>query len=365
MYFVGFVTCENRDNRDENDQREIPLAVAKDALVFMAVGDDFKIPVAYFLLAGLRSDERSALTKLVIEKINNTGARVTSLTMDGLKANIAVAKKLGADFENDKPFFFPNPENRTDKVYTIWDPPHMMKLARGCFGDHQLYYENTPLKWNLIVELHEMQKKRNLNLGNKLTDLHINFHQNPMNVRVAAETMSLSIADNLDQLDQDKYVQFINCERTSEYIRIINNSFDISNSKPKTSKKDYKYKKPISNTNSEEVFAYFKFAKQYFKALEIDVWNREKTTVKRMKAMNSQSSTPFFGIYHNMIAMEGLYNDFVLNGPLTELFTFRFSQDHLETWFSAVRSRLGMFYSYPCVEVGTLTMFANNTMSYN
>lgn len=74
--FEGFVTCMDNEN-NENSQG---LPVAKNALVFMAIGDDFKIAVAYFLLTGLNALGRAALTQLVIRSVNETGAKVVSLT---------------------------------------------------------------------------------------------------------------------------------------------------------------------------------------------------------------------------------------------------------------------------------------------
>lgn len=82
--FVGFATCENQCNAEdtlaeENAENKGPPE-AKNAFVFMVVGDDFKIPVSYFFLNGLNSYERASLTHLVIENVNETGAKVMSLT---------------------------------------------------------------------------------------------------------------------------------------------------------------------------------------------------------------------------------------------------------------------------------------------
>lgn len=62
----------------------------------------------------------------------------------------------------------------------------------------------------------------------------------------------------------------------------------------------------------------------------------------RKLAIKSSKFTPFFGYLNNLTALEGIYTDYVLNGPLKEFHSFMFSQDHLETWFSRVRSSLGM-----------------------
>lgn len=126
----------------------------------------------------MNSKNRAALTQIAIEHVNNAGARVISLTGDGLIANIAMTKDLGADFDKDQPYF-PSPTNPEEKIYVIWDPPHMLKLARGCLKSHQLYHETIPMHWNYIESLHDMQKKHNFNLGNKLTQMHVDFHVRP------------------------------------------------------------------------------------------------------------------------------------------------------------------------------------------
>lgn len=67
-----------------NTKSKKKLPTCKEALVFMAVGPDFKIPVAYFFLNGLQAIDRAALTLEVIKALDNTGAVVVSLTGDGL-----------------------------------------------------------------------------------------------------------------------------------------------------------------------------------------------------------------------------------------------------------------------------------------
>lgn len=74
--FIGYATCENQCTVPENEGP----AEAKNALVFMVVGDDFKIPIAYFLLNGLNAYERAAMTQMIIKETNETGAKVISLT---------------------------------------------------------------------------------------------------------------------------------------------------------------------------------------------------------------------------------------------------------------------------------------------
>lgn len=343
--FTGFVSCENKRKTKKKCKKKKNanhLDVAKDALVFMCVGEDFKIAVAYFFLCGLEAEDRAALTQEVIRNVNGTGAKIMSLTADGTITNISCVKCLGVNFKDDEPFF-KSPTSPHYKIYFLLDAPHMLKLARGCFATHQLYYEGKKICWSYVKELHNLQKKRNFNLGNKLTNLHIEYHLKPMNVKLAAQTMSNSTAHCIDQLREDNYAAFQNSYETTEFIRHVNNVFDICNVRnvnvdnPPTG-----YKQPICESNAVELFQYFEVAKKYFKSIEIDEVNAKTESVKRKLAINSRSMTPFLGMVHNLTALQGLFNDYVnFSGQIDALYSYKFSQDHLETWFSCVRRGVG------------------------
>lgn len=361
--FSGFASCENRcKNRNEKEDH---LDIAKDVLVYMVVGADFKIPVAYFPLCGLRSLERAALTQDVIRHVNETGARVISLTGDGLISNIAVIKHLGVKFDEDKTYF-KSPTNPEDKIYAILDPPHMLKLFRGCLAKHILYSDDKPIRWDYIVELHKMQMKKNINLGNKLSNQHINYGTRPMNVRLAAETMSRSVTYGIDHFREDNYEQFRDSEKTTEFIKNVKNTFDICNVRASqignTDHMNSFHKRPICVSTAEDLLEYFHEAIAYFKSIQIDeVYENKKNNIKRYTrklAIQSKSFTPFFGTVCNLFSFEGLYKDHVLNGQLEALYTFQFSQDHLETWFSCVRRGLGRHKFQECFRLFELSFIS-------
>lgn len=232
------------------------------------------------------------------------------------------------------------------------DPPHMLKLMRGCLKHHNLYHKGALMNWNYIKSLHEMQKTRNINLGNKLTDMHINFEARPMNVRLAGQTINHAVADGIDQLRIDGYEEFKNSEKTAEHLRIVKNCFDVMNFKPNISGAGNNFKIPMNQHNASKIFALFEQAKTYFESIEIDQATtrkvvgkdgkkEKKTTWCKKLAIQSRNFTPFFGFSSNCSAFQALYEDYVVNGELEELHTFWFCQDHLETWFSSVRSRSG------------------------
>lgn len=346
--FIGFSTITNASEQGTDQE----LKVSKDALVFMAVGPDFKIPVAYHLLAGLDSIDRAALTLEIIREIENIGARVISLTGDGLICNVDVGEILGAKYNEDKPYFF-SPTYPDQKIHIILDPPHMLKLVRKHFCQDKIYHGHQLVDWNHLRVLAEKQSSENFNLCNKLTDRHINWQQKPMNVRLAAETISKSVADAVKQLRNDGYDEFKDSEGTEEFIRYFNDAFDISNVSRKITSLNV-FKQPICAETEDDVFSFADKFQRYIKELE----HQMKT--KRVRVLQSQSvERGFFGFYHNFTSLKGIYEDLVKNGPLKEFFPFQFCQDHLENFFSLVRYQLYLLtfnhIQYPSVPLDPKT----------
>lgn len=325
--FVGFSTITNASEQDEENPP--PLKAAKDALVFMAVGSDFKVPIAYELLNGLESIDRAALTLKVIMEVEKVGPIVFSLTWDGLISNVTAATNLGAKFDEDKPYFY-SPTHNEQKIYIIFDPAHMLKLIRKHFCQDEIYSGNQLIDWNLLCVLAQRQSTENFNLYNKLSMQHINWHQMPMNVKLAAETISKSVADTLEQLKNDQYEEFKDCDGTIEFLRYFNDAFDILNFAEKNARIN-KYKQPICEETVEEIFSFAERFQQYIKRLELQL------TRKRVPILKSSAQRGFFGFYHNFTSLKGIFEDLVKEGPLEVFYPFQFSQDHLENFFSLVR----------------------------
>lgn len=251
-------------------EHEDALPLAKNVLVFMISGINkhFKVPVAYFLTNGLRTAERAALTQEVIIRVCQTGAVIACTTFDGLIANLSTARYLGADFENNKPYF-PDPTNEERKIFVISDPPHMLKLARNCFASKKIQVDGKFIRWELVESLENVQRVEGLNLGNKIKTTHLNWKADKMCVRLAAETLNESVADSIEQLCKDGRPEFEDSYVTTQFIRIINNLFDIMNSKK--NHEGNAFKKPFSSSTEEDFLNYFVFAEEYLKTLTTDL----------------------------------------------------------------------------------------------
>lgn len=113
--------------------------LAKNALVFMlvALNDDFRIPVGYFLISSLPGRYRANLLQLCLEKVYDVGICISSITFDEHSVNFAMCKTLGANFDVTLPQFelsIKHPVTQ-ERIFIFLDPSHWIKLLRNALGE--------------------------------------------------------------------------------------------------------------------------------------------------------------------------------------------------------------------------------------
>lgn len=144
---------------------------------------------------------------------------VRSITFDGAANNIGMAPYFGACLDitsdNFQPFFHHPVTNK--KIYLLPDPSHMLKNVRNSFGStsanknhsHLMYdNEGRKISWQYIQQLVDLQICEGLRAANKLTKRHVLFKENPMNVLLAAQTLSESTAAALEYLQSHDMKDF-------------------------------------------------------------------------------------------------------------------------------------------------------------
>lgn len=145
-----------------------------------------------------------------------------------------------------------------------------------------------------------------------------------MNVRLAAETFSNSVADAIEFLRQKGIEAFQGSEATVAFIRRINNIFDVLNSKDTNIA--ICFKRPISPETKDEYFKYFEESIKYIKSL--------KLSPEGKSILTTRSKTAFFSFNVCMTNFRSFYETYVEAGVLKHIPTFHFSQDHLELLFA-------------------------------
>lgn len=172
---------------------------------------------------------------ICLEVIHETGVTVVSVTFDGTATNFATCNKLGANLNNITKLqtHFPHPITH-ENVYIFLDICHMFNLIRNCFGTFKKFKTNEMaiIDWTFIEKLCNKQESDGLHAATRLRRRHLLWAKEKMKVSLAVQTLSKSVADALDFLNKDvQDEQFSNSEGTAKFCRLLNNVFDIFNSR--------------------------------------------------------------------------------------------------------------------------------------
>ena len=328
--FVGYVDL----GVELDDTASLPLA--NEALVFLIVclTDSWKMPVAYFLIAGLHGIERANLIKLCVTKLHDVGVDVVSLTFDGCSANCSAAQQLGVSFDVSNPQpTFENPCDPNSKICVFLDVCHMLKLMRNTLADKQILRDThgKVIMWEHIRKLHELQDKEGLLAANKLNERHVQWNRQKMKVKLAAQTLSSSVADSLFFCQNDLGLpEFSDCAGTIEFLRVIDHLFDVLNSRNPLAKG---YKAPLRLQNESCWRPFLMYACDYLRGLKLSNGQPVHQSLRKTGVISFVLSISSVCVLFDTLVRQ--------QATLHYLLTYKYSQDHLELFFSLVRSRGG------------------------
>lgn len=225
-----------------------------------------------------------------------------------------------------------------------------MKLIRNHFESKEvLLYKEDEIKWDFVKKLAELQDETGLHLANRLTKRHIEFRNSIMNVKLATQLLSRSVALAIKFCREElKLPEFVGSEATEKFIMTMNNMFDIFNSR---NLKAHGCKHPLFPGNKEEIFTVLKDAKDLMLNLSLKV-SRKRTFNDHEKSkklvtkcyvpvLKTQSFTGFLGVLICLESVQYLYKNLIDSSKLKYLTTYRISQDHIELFFGAVRMHGG------------------------
>lgn len=159
-------------------------------------------------------------------------------------------------------------------------------MVRNTLASKEVLYDDieNPIKFKYFENLAKFQESGDFHLANKLNKKHIMWFKNKMNVKLAAQTFSESCATAFEQLSEDGNPDFLGCDATVKFCRIINQTFDLLNSRNLFA---YGFKKPL-NIYTAEVF--FKFIDK-----TVDYLSKLKLTPNGRLLINTKVKTEFNG----------------------------------------------------------------------
>ena len=254
---------------------------------------------------------------MCIGKLFDVGVDVTALTSDGPPCNFSMMNHLGASLTlSNLDTSFPNPADPKKRVYVILDACHMLKLVRNSLGavGYLLDDNGEKIEWRYIVELQKLQEKEGVHLANKLRASHIRYESQKMKVKLAAQTFSSSVADAIEFCENTlKLEQFNGSGATVNFIRIVNNLFDVLNSRNPFGKG---YKAPLSVSNKSEWEPLLEKAFKYLSSI---------TTLEGISIYQTKKKTGFIGLLIDIASTRKLFHDLVETegAPLKYLLTYK------------------------------------------
>ena len=227
-----------------------------------------KIFILYNLIY-LVVSELASLVQTAIEKVNETGAVILSLTCDNPSVNHSMLNHLGANLSHKNLKCSLNCMNVLNiPIVATPDACHLMKLLRNCFGTYRVLKDKDgdTINWSYIEELEKIQFNEGFHLANKLRKKHVMWEKNKMSTVLALQVFSNSVADSLDFCrDVLKLKQFEGSKATSTFLRKFNDIFDILNSKSKFGKH---LKSPLTQ-NDQSFIDLFESTSQYIVGLRL------------------------------------------------------------------------------------------------
>ena len=109
-------------------------------------------------------------------------------------------------------------------VSVFLDACHMLKLVRNSIADKTSFIDGQGnyIRWRYVEELHKLQEREGLHLSNKLRGAHIAFFKKKMNVKLAAQLLSESVAKSLQFCLDEQISEFYGSEATVKFISVFN-----------------------------------------------------------------------------------------------------------------------------------------------
>ncbi|KAF6215970.1 hypothetical protein GE061_000308 [Apolygus lucorum] len=209
---------------------------AHHALVFMAVGlfYQWKQPLAYYFtpsnLGGLSLVE---ILRSVLSQCNSSGLLVKATICDGHSVNRKVYQLLGSS--SNQPWF----TCEGIKMFTLFDPPHLLKCTRNMFVKHDLSIQTDiylngqkatmTARWQDIIDAYDDDCLNLTRSMHKITRDHLEpKHQKSMKVNLAAQIFSRSVTATLETCVRHGILQQ-RASATAEVTRFFNDLFDSLN----------------------------------------------------------------------------------------------------------------------------------------
>eukprot|EP00069_Balaena_mysticetus_P010167 bmy_20586T0 len=313
------------------DADETPLASETVLLMAVGISGHWRTPLGYFFVNRASGYLQAQLLRLTIGKLSDIGITVLAVTSDATAHSVQMAKALGIHLDGDNmKCTFQHPSSSTQQIAYFFDSCHLLRLIRNAFQNFQsIRFINGTAHWQHVVELAALEEQELSNME-RIPRKLANLKNHILKMNCAAQLFSESVASALECLLSLGLPPFQNCIGTVQFLRLINNLFDIFNSRNYYGKG---LKGPLLPETFNKINHVLIEAKTIFVTLS-DTSNNQIIKGKRKLG--------FLGFLLNAESLKWLYQNYVSPKvmPFPYLLTYKFSQDHLELFLKMLRQVL-------------------------
>ncbi|XP_036709243.1 DNA transposase THAP9 isoform X1 [Balaenoptera musculus] len=313
------------------DADETPLASETVLLMAVGISGHWRTPLGYFFVNRASGYLQAQLLRLTIGKLSDIGITVLAVTSDATAHSVQMAKALGIHLDGDNmKCTFQHPSSSSQQIAYFFDSCHLLRLIRNAFQNFQsIRFINGTAHWQHVVELAALEEQELSNME-RIPRKLANLKNHILKMNCAAQLFSESVASALECLLSLGLPPFQNCIGTVQFLRLINNLFDIFNSRNYYGKG---LKGPLLPETFNKINHVLIEAKTIFVTLS-DTSNNQIIKGKRKLG--------FLGFLLNAESLKWLYQNYVSPKvmPFPYLLTYKFSQDHLELFLKMLRKVL-------------------------
>nr|XP_013812817.1 PREDICTED: DNA transposase THAP9 [Apteryx mantelli mantelli] len=311
------------------DADEAPLA--SEAIILMAVGitSPWRAPLGYFFVNSLSGHLLAQLLRQTINKLNNIGIAVLSVTSGATAHGAETARALGIRIDPDRiQCTFQHPPSSAHCITYFFDTCHALQLVRNalqCF--QKIQWLSEAAQWQHMVELAALQEKRVLQLCGPRSGCPGSEERCYLKVNLATQLFSEGVADALEHLQKLGLASFQNCSGTIKFVRLMSRLCDVFHGRSPYGRG---LKGPLLAGNYSKISHLLNEAKSFFVTLTDSVG---RCIIKSKRKLG------FLSFLLNAESLKWLYTNYVLpeGMPLHRLLTYTFSLDQLELFLRALR----------------------------
>ncbi|XP_065770313.1 DNA transposase THAP9 isoform X3 [Muntiacus reevesi] len=271
---------------------------------------------------------QAQLLRLTIGKLSDIGITVLAVTSDASAHSVQMARALGIHLDGDNmKCTFQHPSSSSQQIAYFFDSCHLLKLIRNAFQNFQsIQFINGTAHWQHLVELAALEEQE-LSHMERIPRKLANLKNHILKTNCASQVFSESVVRALECLLSLGLPPFQNCVGTIHFLRLINNLFDILNSRNFYGKE---FKGPLLPETFNKINHVLTEAKTIFVTLS-DTSNNQILKGKRKLG--------FLGFLLNAESLKWLYQNYVFPKvmPFPYLLMYKFSQDHLELFLKMLR----------------------------